>query len=84
MGGDRLFAKEHLVDGYSRPLVSEPHSFYIGYGRGCWAIDVDGNKRIDFINNFGALIHGYSHRKKSSAEEPSGLELGGQFSAIGF
>ncbi|ESZ18453.1 hypothetical protein X734_33085 [Mesorhizobium sp. L2C084A000] len=39
----------------------EPHPNYLAYGKGCWAFDVDGNGRIDFTNNFGALIHGYSH-----------------------
>lgn len=54
-------AKEHLVDGYARPLVAVPHPSFLDHGEGCWAFDVDGNGRIDFTNNFGALAHGYAH-----------------------
>lgn len=54
-------AKKNLVDGYSRPLVVDPHPSFLDHGEGCWAVDVEGNRRIDFTNNFGALAHGYSH-----------------------
>lgn len=54
-------AKEHLVDGYSRPLVVDPHPSFLDHGEGCWAIDAEGERRIDFTNNFGALAHGYAH-----------------------
>ena len=61
----RLFekAQESLVDGYARPLMIDPHPFYIAHGKGCWVYDVDGNRRADFTNNFTTLIHGHSHPK---------------------
>ncbi len=54
-------AKEHLVDGYSRPLVVDPYPSFLDHGEGCWAVDAEGNRKIDFTNNFGALAHGYAH-----------------------
>ena len=61
---ERLFdaAKSVLVDGYSRPFhVRRPFPHFIDYGSGCWVWDVDGNRRIDFTNNFLTLIHGHCH-----------------------
>ena len=54
-------AKAVLVDGYARPLVVKPFPHFIDRGEGCWVWDVDGNRRIDFTNNFSTLIHGHCH-----------------------
>ncbi|MBM4187502.1 MAG: aspartate aminotransferase family protein [Gemmatimonadetes bacterium] len=59
-----LFARAQTVlpSGYTRHLaVTKPHPQYAAHGEGCWITDVDGNRRIDFINNFAALIHGHAH-----------------------
>ena len=60
---DELFsiAQGPLVDGYARPLVRSPYPYYLERGDGCWVWDVDGEKRLDFNNNFTTLIHGHCH-----------------------
>lgn len=60
----RLFSRALSVfpSGYTRHLaVTKPHPQYAAFGAGCWITDVDGHRRIDFINNFAALIHGHAH-----------------------
>ena len=37
----------------------EPFPTYMVRGEGCRAWDVDGNERIDFLNNYTSLIHGH-------------------------
>jgi glutamate-1-semialdehyde 2,1-aminomutase len=55
-------AQRVMPSGYTRHLVvAKPYPRYAAEGTGCWITDVDGNRRIDFINNFAALIHGHSH-----------------------
>lgn len=69
-------AKRSLVDGYSRPLVVDPHPSFLDHGKGCWVFDVEGNRRIDFTNNFGALAHGYAHPKIVEAvQQQAGLAV---------
>ncbi|OWJ89715.1 hypothetical protein B6S59_29820 [Pseudomonas sp. A46] len=41
-------------------LNSKPHPIYIEKGAGQFVTDVDGNKYLDFSNNFTTLIHGHS------------------------
>ncbi|MCG8408615.1 MAG: aminotransferase class III-fold pyridoxal phosphate-dependent enzyme, partial [Phycisphaerales bacterium] len=62
-------AKDVLVDGYSRPLVRDPYPCFIDRGEGCWIWDVDGVRRMDFTNNFTALVHGHCHPKIVAAVE---------------
>jgi len=38
-----------------------PYPPYISKGRGCHLWDVDGTRRIDFVNNYTALIVGHAH-----------------------
>ena len=38
-----------------------PYSPYVAEGCGCRVTDVDGNEYIDFLNNFGSMIHGHAH-----------------------
>ena len=62
----RLFerAQRVLPGGNTRHTVAfEPYPIYAASGRGCRVVDVDGNERIDFINNYSALIHGHAHQK---------------------
>jgi len=36
-----------------------PYPVYASHGKGCYVTDVDGVERIDFVNNYSALIHGH-------------------------
>ena len=40
-----------------------PHPFYVDYGDGGHLFDVDGNKILDFMMGFGALILGHNNRE---------------------
>ena len=60
---EALFAEARGVmpSGYTRHLVvAKPHPLYAAYGEGCRIVDVDGTSRIDYVNNFTALIHGHA------------------------
>jgi glutamate-1-semialdehyde 2,1-aminomutase len=52
-----------------------PHQVYAARGEGCRIWDVDGNVRIDAIQNFTALIHGYGNAHVLEAARRQ-LELG--------
>ena len=41
-------------------IVMDPYPVYARSGRGCRVTDVEGEERIDFINNYTALIRGHS------------------------
>jgi glutamate-1-semialdehyde 2,1-aminomutase len=61
---EALFARARKVmpSGYTRDLVAaQPHPQYVGAASGCWITDVDGNRRIDWVNNFASMIHGHGH-----------------------
>lgn len=38
-----------------------PYPVYAKAANGCYITDIDGVERIDFVNNFSALIHGHVH-----------------------
>ena len=48
-------------------IIPEPyyhkHPFYAKSGEGCILTDVDGNRRIDYLNSWSALILGHAHPK---------------------
>ena len=51
-----------LPGGNSRHTVFfPPYPIYAESGQGCRVTDVDGVQRIDFTNNYTALIHGHGH-----------------------
>ena len=55
-------AKQYLPGGNTRTTVFEkPFPLYASHGKGCHVWDVDGNRRIDCINNYTAMIHGHAH-----------------------
>jgi glutamate-1-semialdehyde 2,1-aminomutase len=55
-------ALDALPGGNSRTTIyMQPHPIYVERGEGCRLIDVDGNERIDFINNYTSLILGHCH-----------------------
>ncbi|MBW2370576.1 MAG: aspartate aminotransferase family protein [Deltaproteobacteria bacterium] len=61
-----LFARSRQVmpSGYTRHMcVQKPYPLYADRAEGAWIWDVDGNKRIDYVNNFTASIHGHNRKE---------------------
>jgi glutamate-1-semialdehyde 2,1-aminomutase len=67
-------------------LFMQPYPFYFDHGDGCRVYDVDGNERLDFLNNYTSLILGHAHPqvvaavqqqivRGASAAAPSELEI---------
>jgi glutamate-1-semialdehyde 2,1-aminomutase len=59
-----LFARAQgvLPGGNSRTTVyMSPYPPYAASGEGCWVTDVEGDRRLDCLNNYTALIHGHAH-----------------------
>jgi glutamate-1-semialdehyde 2,1-aminomutase len=59
-----LFARAQgvLPGGNSRTTVyMAPYPPYADFGSGCWVTDVEGDRRLDCLNNYTALIHGHAH-----------------------
>jgi glutamate-1-semialdehyde 2,1-aminomutase len=38
-----------------------PYPVFMAEGKGAYLQDVDGNRYVDFLNNFTSLLHGHSH-----------------------
>jgi glutamate-1-semialdehyde 2,1-aminomutase len=66
-------ARRVLVDGVSSPsrgpLNYRPHPLYTARGEGAWLVDVDGNRYLDLMLAFGALIHGHAHPRLVAAAQ---------------
>jgi glutamate-1-semialdehyde 2,1-aminomutase len=59
-----LFARAQAVlpGGNTRTTVfMAPYPPYAASGEGCWITDVEGERRLDCLNNYTALIHGHAH-----------------------
>ena len=59
-----LFARAQgvLPGGNSRTTVyMAPYPAYAASGESCWVTDVEGDRRLDCLNNYTALIHGHAH-----------------------
>ena len=41
-------------------ILRKPHPLYVEYGEGCYVMDIEGTRRIDFANNMASLIHGHA------------------------
>jgi glutamate-1-semialdehyde 2,1-aminomutase len=55
-------AQAVLPGGNSRTTVfMAPRPIYAAEGEGCWIVDVDGDRRLDLLNNYTSLIHGHAH-----------------------
>ena len=55
-------AQRVLPGGNTRTTVFRaPYPIYANSGNGSRILDVDGVERIDFLNNYTALIHGHAH-----------------------
>jgi glutamate-1-semialdehyde 2,1-aminomutase len=60
----RLFieARKYLPGGDSRStLFYHPYPAVMDQGEGCWLVDIDENRLLDFTGNHSSLIHGYGH-----------------------
>ncbi len=61
-------ASQHLPGGSTRmTLFHKPYPIYAASGEGCMLRDIDGNARIDYINNFTSLIHGHANPQVMAA-----------------
>jgi glutamate-1-semialdehyde 2,1-aminomutase len=55
-------ARQYMPGGDSRStLFYRPYPAVMERGEGCWLVDVDGNRLLDFTGNHSVLIHGYAH-----------------------
>ena len=78
----RIFerARKVMPGGNTRTTVFiDPFPIYAARGEGCRVWDVDGNVYYDCINNFTAMIHGYSQPEVIAAvaeQMPSGSAFG--------
>jgi glutamate-1-semialdehyde 2,1-aminomutase len=55
-------AQDVLPGGNSRTTVfTAPRPIYAAEGEGCWIVDVDGDRRLDLLNNYTSLMHGHAH-----------------------
>src|SRR6266571_5576554 len=55
-------AQRVLPGGNSRTTVyMAPRPIYASHGEGSWIVDVDGDRRLDLLNNYTSLIHGHAH-----------------------
>src|SRR5262249_142607 len=60
----KLFAQAQGVmpGGNTRTTVyMAPYPPHAASGDGCWITDVEGDRRLDCLNNYTALIHGHAH-----------------------
>ena len=63
-------AARSLPGGNTRTTIFfDPYPYYFDHGVGCRIYDVDGNERIDFVNNYTSLILGHAHPKVTDAVE---------------
>jgi glutamate-1-semialdehyde 2,1-aminomutase len=61
-------AQDVLPGGNSRTTVfMTPRPIYAAEGAGCWIVDADGDRRLDLLNNYTALIHGHAHAAVTEA-----------------
>src|ERR1051325_151998 len=76
-----LFAQAQGVmpGGNTRTTVyMAPYPPYAASGDGCWITDVEGDRRLDCLNNYTALIHGHAHAEIVEAATRR-LALGSSF-----
>lgn len=55
-------AQRVLTDGGSRSTIRiAPYSIYADSAKGKYVTDVDGNRLLDFNNNYTSMLHGHAH-----------------------
>ncbi|MBX9609743.1 MAG: aspartate aminotransferase family protein [Gammaproteobacteria bacterium] len=76
-------AGQYVPAGTSRSLLRHPpFPFYVDRAQGIRSVDLDGNERLDFHNNYTALAHGHGHPQVMAAVERQ-LARGTTYSAPG-
>lgn len=56
------FAKQYMPGGDTRSVAFfKPYPITIDRGNGAYLYDADGNRYIDFLNNYTSLVHGHAH-----------------------
>jgi glutamate-1-semialdehyde 2,1-aminomutase len=76
-------AKRSLPGGDTRTSTYfGPYPSYMQRGEGCYLYDLDGNRYIDYLNNFTSLIHGHAYAPIVEAAGAQ-LKLGTVFGAAG-
>src|SRR5215212_2113695 len=74
-----LEGRKYLPGADSRsPLFYPPYPVVLEEGQGCWLLDVDGNRLLDFTGNHTSLILGYGHPRVLEAVQRQ-LEKGTAF-----
>src|SRR3712207_6016900 len=74
-------AAQNLAGGTTRTSVFfDPYPPAIVRGEGCYVEDLDGNRRIDFLNNYTSLILGHAHPRVVAAVTEQ-MERGSAFAA---
>lgn len=69
-----------MPGGNTRHSVSlSPYPAYVKSGQGCRVVDVDGEERIDFLNNMTSLIHGHANEQITRAVQGR-IQMGTAFS----
>ncbi|MCY3977864.1 MAG: aspartate aminotransferase family protein [Chloroflexi bacterium] len=59
--GRHVEAQRYLPGGETRSSTwHAPYPTYMVSGDGAWLIDCDGNRYVDFLNNYTSLIHGHA------------------------
>ncbi|MDQ6669594.1 MAG: aspartate aminotransferase family protein [Chloroflexota bacterium] len=46
-----------------RTVFTPPYPAYAASAQGAYIVDVEGQRRLDFVNNYTALIHGHAHAR---------------------
>ncbi|MGQ9788891.1 MAG: aminotransferase class III-fold pyridoxal phosphate-dependent enzyme, partial [Candidatus Hadarchaeaceae archaeon] len=57
----QALASRYLPGGNTRSVVYfRPYPFVMERAHGCWLYDVDGNRYLDFVNNYTSSVHGHA------------------------
>ena len=74
-------ARGSLPGGNSRTTVfAPPYPFYVRSGQGAYLTDVDGQTRLDLLNNYTSLLNGHAHPDVVAAAKRQ-VELGSSYAA---
>jgi glutamate-1-semialdehyde 2,1-aminomutase len=61
-------ARAVMPGGNSRTTVfTAPHPTYAASAQGAYVTDAEGERRLDFVNNYTSLIHGHAHPRITEA-----------------
>lgn len=81
-------ARRAMPGGDTRTVVAfSPHPLYIDRAEGVELVDVDGNRHLDLLGNYTAMVHGHAHPDIVAAVEAQvrleTAHAGGSVPAIG-